>query len=84
MSAPFSSSVSAVQATVRTFDAQTGSGDVLLDDGAALAFDAAAFGRSGLRLLRTGQRVRVLLDAAGRVEALTLVTFPDPPPQSAS
>ena len=73
-----------MQGTVRTFDAATGDGDVLLDDGAVLAFDAAAFGRSGLRMLRTGQRVRMLLDAAGRVEAVTLATFPDPPPQSAS
>jgi 2-phospho-L-lactate guanylyltransferase len=68
-----------VQATVRTFDAQSGSGDVLLDDGTRLAFDAAAFRRSGLRMLRTGQRVRLLLDAAGRVEGITLATFPDPP-----
>jgi cold shock CspA family protein len=71
-----------MNATVRTFDAHTGSGDVLLDDGALLTFDAAAFGRSGLRMLRTGQRVRVMLDPAGRVEMVTLVTFLDPPPQS--
>jgi len=48
-----------MQATVSTFDPSTGSGAVLLDDGVELAFDAATFRRSGLRLLRPGQRVRI-------------------------
>jgi hypothetical protein len=68
-----------VQATVRHFDAQSRSGDVLLDDGAIATFDAAAFDPSGLRLLRIGQRVRLRLDQNGRVEFITIVTFPDPP-----
>ncbi|HWA68095.1 MAG TPA: hypothetical protein VG899_17170 [Mycobacteriales bacterium] len=67
-----------VQATVRRFDEATRSGDVLLDSGAAVEFDAGAFDRSGLRLLRTGQRVRLDLDEAGRVRSLTIATFPDP------
>jgi hypothetical protein len=67
-----------VQATVRHFDPATLGGDVLLDDGQVLAYDAAAFEPSGLRLLRIGQRVRLRLNAAGEVEFLTLATFPDP------
>jgi hypothetical protein len=43
-----------------------------------LAFDAAAFATSGLRLLRLGQRVRLEIDDAGRVRSLTIATFPDP------
>lgn len=67
-----------VQATVRSFDPGTGAGDLLLDDGRAIAFPPAAFAASGLRSLRLGQRVRLRLDAAGVVEFLTLATFPDP------
>jgi cold shock CspA family protein len=50
------------QATVGSFDPQCGSGTVLLDDGTPLAFGAEAFADSGFRLLRSGQRVQVLLD----------------------
>jgi 2-phospho-L-lactate/phosphoenolpyruvate guanylyltransferase len=67
-----------VQATVRSFDPDTRCGDVLLDDGSVKTFDAAAFDLSGLRLLRSGQRVRLSVDPAGVVEFLTLATFPDP------
>lgn len=67
-----------VQATVRRYDEVTHKGDVLTDDGAALDFDAAAFETSGLRLLRSGQRVRLKIDDAGRVRSLTIATFPDP------
>jgi 2-phospho-L-lactate guanylyltransferase len=67
-----------VQATVRSFDPRTRSGEVLLDDGSALPFPARAFDRSGLRLLRIGQRVRLRLDPTGRVEFLTIATLPDP------
>jgi len=70
--------VSAVQATVRDFDPVTHCGDVLLDDGTAMSFDAAAFDPSGLRLLRVGQRVRMCLNDEGAVELVTLVTFQDP------
>ena len=56
------------------FDAQTGAGEVLLDDGSRLEFDATAFAASGLRLLRPGQRVR--LDRDGdRVTRVTLPTM---------
>jgi cold shock CspA family protein len=65
-----------MQATVRSFDAVTHAGDVLLDDGAVVSFDASAFDASGLRLLRLGQRVRLRLGANGAVDLVTLVTFP--------
>ena len=45
-----------MQATVHRFDPETGAGSVLLDDGTELPFDGEAFERSGLRLLRVGQR----------------------------
>jgi hypothetical protein len=66
-----------MQATVRTFDPRTRTGEVLLDDGRALAFPARAFDASGLRLLRLGQRVRLRLDDAGAIEFLTIATLPD-------
>lgn len=56
-----------MQATVATFDTRTRAGTLLLDDGSALAFPAEAFARSGLRLLRLGQRVSVDADATGAV-----------------
>lgn len=67
-----------MQATVRSFDPDTGGGDLLLDDGRAMPFPPHAFAASGLRSLRLGQRVRLRLDATGTVEFLTLATFPDP------
>jgi 2-phospho-L-lactate guanylyltransferase len=67
-----------VQATVRSFDPTTRSGDLLLDDGSELDFAAAAFDASGLRLLRLGQRVRIETDDAGRVLRLTIPTLPFP------
>jgi 2-phospho-L-lactate guanylyltransferase len=48
-----------VQATVHTFDPDTGAGSVLTDDGTRLPFEPAAFEGSGLRLLRPGQRLTV-------------------------
>jgi cold shock CspA family protein len=56
-----------MQGTIATFDTQTRSGTLLLDDGTPLVFGAEAFQRSGLRLLRLGQRVTVESDAAGGV-----------------
>ncbi|MDQ1705407.1 MAG: 2-phospho-L-lactate/phosphoenolpyruvate guanylyltransferase [Frankiaceae bacterium] len=67
-----------MQATVRSFDPRTRSGEVLLDDGRALAFPARAFDASGLRLLRLGQRVRLRLDDEGAVAFLTISTLADP------
>ena len=52
--------------------------DVLLDDGSLVGFDGNAFERSGLRLLRLGQRVRMQIGGAGDVEWLTISTLPDP------
>ncbi|MGH8894238.1 MAG: hypothetical protein ACRDWY_13195 [Actinomycetes bacterium] len=48
-----------MQATVCTFDPQSRSGEVVLDDGVALPYDAPAFDAGGIRLLRVGQRVRI-------------------------
>ncbi|WP_433892932.1 hypothetical protein [Streptomyces sp. CA-111067] len=70
-----------MQATAFTFDADSRSGSVLLDDGTPMAFDAAAFDAGQLRLLRPGQRVRIRTEGAGesrRVVFVTLQTFADP------
>lgn len=67
-----------MQATVRSFDAVTRSGTVLLDDGTELPYGSSAFDASGVRLLRLGQRVRVEVDQApsGReVSFLTIATL---------
>ncbi|GHC49620.1 hypothetical protein [Streptomyces cinnamoneus] len=71
-----------MQATAYTFDPQTRSGSVLLDDGTPVPFDGAAFDAGGLRLLRPGQRVRIEFaeGATGpvqerRVALVTLQTF---------
>ncbi len=61
-----------MQGTVATFDPHTHTGTLLLDDGTELAFPAGAFERSGLRLLRAGQRVSVEADAAGTVTRVRL------------
>jgi 2-phospho-L-lactate/phosphoenolpyruvate guanylyltransferase len=68
-----------VQATVRSFDATTRSGTVLLDDGVELPYDDRAFDARRVRLLRVGQRVRIEVagDAgARRVTYLTIATLP--------
>ncbi len=70
-----------MQATSYTFDPETRSGSVLLDDGTPVPFDAAAFDAGGLRLLRAGQRVRIRIEGEGdarRVVFVTLQTFEDP------
>ncbi|WP_229076699.1 cold-shock protein [Actinoplanes sp. DH11] len=56
-----------MQGTIATFDPDTRSGTLLLDDGSELGFGPEAFGRSGLRLLRLGQRVSVEAGADGAV-----------------
>ncbi|MGZ4589491.1 MAG: hypothetical protein ACXV3C_12620 [Actinomycetes bacterium] len=69
-----------MQATVRSFDPDTHSGTVLLDDGVELPYDGDAFDPR-LRLLRSGQRVRIVVDGsppATRVTFLTIATLPDP------
>jgi 2-phospho-L-lactate guanylyltransferase len=68
--------VRAVQGTVATWDPDSGSGSVLLDDGTRMEFPAAAFAASGLRLLRLGQRLRLECGSDGTVVAVSLVTVP--------
>jgi 2-phospho-L-lactate guanylyltransferase len=65
-----------LQGTVRSFDPATRSGTIFHDDGAVLAFGAAAFAASGLRLLRPGQRVAIDRAEDGIIVHLTLATFP--------
>ncbi|MFD5682702.1 hypothetical protein [Streptomyces bacillaris] len=67
-----------MQATSYTYDPETRTGSVLLDDGTPVEFDAAAFDAGGLLLLRPGQRVRIEgegRDAALRITLVTLQTF---------
>ncbi|GHI94719.1 hypothetical protein [Streptomyces olivaceus] len=68
-----------MQATAYTYDPESRSGQVLLDDGTPVPFDAAAFDAGGLRLLRPGQRVRIETDAGdadtGTGRRITLVTL---------
>jgi hypothetical protein len=68
-----------MQATVREFDAVTGSGSVFLDDGSVCTFGPEVFAASGLRLLRRGQRVAIRRGPAGAITALALATLPLPP-----
>ncbi len=61
-----------MQGTVATFDSGTRSGTLLLDDGSELEFGAEAFQRSGLRLLRLGQRVTVEPGDDGTVRRVSI------------
>jgi cold shock CspA family protein len=67
-----------MQATVSHFDATTGAGSVVYDNGEVAEFDPPAFARSGLRLLRPGQRVRVDV-SDGEIVRLTIITLAYPP-----
>ena len=64
-----------MQATAYTYDPETHSGQVLLDDGTPVPFDTAAFDAGGLRLLRPGQRVRIETETEGDGVRITLVTL---------
>ncbi|MBL1290463.1 hypothetical protein PV394_15680 [Streptomyces sp. NE06-03E] len=64
-----------MQATSFTYDSETRTGSVLLDDGTPVDFDAAAFDAGGLRLLRPGQRVRIETEGEGGSLRITLVTL---------
>lgn len=66
-----------MQASVHTFDDETGAGTALLDDGEEVAFSGAVFGRSALRHLRPGQRVSIELDGEREVSRLWLVGIGD-------
>jgi cold shock CspA family protein len=61
-----------MQGTVATYDPDTRAGTLLLDDGTELAFPAQAFERSGLRLLRLGQRVTLESGPDGSVTRVAL------------
>jgi cold shock CspA family protein len=61
-----------MQGTVATYDPDTHAGTLLLDDGTELAFPPEAFLRSGLRLLRLGQRVTVEPGPDGGVSRVAL------------
>jgi len=65
-----------MQGTVASYDPQTRSGTLLLDDGTPVEFGPEAFDASGLRLLRVGQRLRVEYDDRGAVNRVTLPTLP--------
>ena len=64
-----------MQATVSVFDPESETIKVLLDDGVELDVAPEAFPASGLRLLRTGQRVRVELTGE-TVTKLQILTLP--------
>jgi hypothetical protein len=66
-----------MQATVRIFDPATRSGSVFLDDGSEIPFGTAAFDAGPLRLLRSGQRVNIVMDGDD-ITYVTLSTFPVP------
>jgi len=46
------------QGTIKDYDAQLGTGALLLDDRTEIAIDAVSTRDSGLRTLRLGQRVK--------------------------
>ncbi|BFO15629.1 hypothetical protein SHKM778_20170 [Streptomyces sp. KM77-8] len=64
-----------MHATAYTYDADSRSGQVLLDDGTPVPFGAPAFDAGGLRLLRPGQRVRLETEGEGPALRITLVTL---------
>jgi hypothetical protein len=64
--------VTVLSGTVRSWNAGTRAGDVLLDDGTTLAFSGEAVQVRGLRL---GQRVRLRVEGTD-VAAVTIATLP--------
>jgi len=67
------------QATVHEFDASTGAGSVITDQGLVIPFGEAVWLSGALRTMRQGQRVRVAVAGSGAdaaVTSLTLVTLP--------
>lgn len=65
-----------MQGTVATFDPDSRTGSLLLDDGTPVAFDRAAFEASGLRLVRLGQRVRLEYGDDGALRRIAVPTMP--------
>ncbi|HET6625457.1 MAG TPA: hypothetical protein VFG63_03635 [Nocardioidaceae bacterium] len=67
-----------MQATVSSFDPDTFTGSVLLDDGVEIPFPSTALAGTGLRLLRPGQRVRLETSGSAdslQVQALQILTL---------
>ncbi|MEU6843949.1 hypothetical protein ABZ930_18945 [Streptomyces sp. NPDC046716] len=64
-----------MQATAYTYDPETRSGSVLLDDGTPVPFGTDAFDAGGLRLLRPGQRVRIEVQPTKDTPTITLITL---------
>lgn len=60
-----------MQATVKSFDPQHGSGQIVTDNGLVLPFAAEAFATSGLVRLRPGQRLNVTTNGKGSVVHVT-------------
>lgn len=67
-----------MQASVHSFDAETGAGSALLDDGREVTFSGEVFAASALRHLRAGQRLSITLaDADQSVTRLWIVGIGD-------
>jgi cold shock CspA family protein len=67
-----------VQGTIKTYDETSRSGLILDDAAKEYSFDADSFAGSGVRLFRTGQRVKfsVVGDAdEPRIRDLSLITL---------
>ncbi|MEV8378173.1 hypothetical protein AB0P21_35885 [Kribbella sp. NPDC056861] len=64
-----------MQATVSRYDEATASGTVLTDTGIELPFDAQAFTGTPVRLLRLGQRVRLITTGSGADLTISEVHF---------
>ena len=61
------------QGTIKDFEVEERSGNLLMDDRTEVEIDAVSVEGSGLRTLRIGQRVRFdLVDEAGRKVARNL------------
>jgi 2-phospho-L-lactate guanylyltransferase len=74
----FREGIKVAQGTVKSFAEDQRTGSVLLDDGTEIPITADAFDRSGLRMLRFGQRVRFDLEGEGdqrRVVSIDVVTM---------
>jgi len=65
--AAMAASLGSVQASIHTFDDDSGGGSALLDDGREVRFGPQALADSGLRFLRPGQRVSIEVDEGSLV-----------------
>lgn len=66
-----------MQASVHSFDEETGAGSALLDDGREVRFSSAVFAASALRHLRVGQRLSIDLGEGTTVDRLWIVGIGD-------